>query len=295
MATDDVDDFLANIGSRRAQDAAGASLDDTSYLRAFGLRLMNARTRAGMSRRLLARESGVSHRYVTLAERGEGNVSILILRSLARTLAMPLHHLLETPAAAPFDHITATLSPAQIAAAQTLLTRHFAPGANPARAHRIALIGLPGAGKTVLGRMLAEARGVPFIEFADHVATATGQAMPEVFQRFSQPAVQRLERRVLEQLLASTGPAVLAIGETVPTSPAAFTMLLRGCRTIWFRATPAELVRRAATHPAGRRSAADLLTVLATHEDSFQRADAVLDTTGRSLAESLAGLIALAT
>jgi XRE family transcriptional regulator, aerobic/anaerobic benzoate catabolism transcriptional regulator len=67
---------------------------DETYLRYVAERVREQRRARGMSRRELAETAGVSDRYVAQIESGRGNVSILVLRKLARALDVPMEHLL---------------------------------------------------------------------------------------------------------------------------------------------------------------------------------------------------------
>src|SRR5258707_13488291 len=67
---------------------------ERGYLAALGDRLREARARRGMSRKLLARDSEESERYLAQLEAGHGNVSILLLRQIATALNLSLTELL---------------------------------------------------------------------------------------------------------------------------------------------------------------------------------------------------------
>src|SRR5271168_3455475 len=82
-------------GTRRQVRPSGAGTGPDSYLRRVGERVRNARNRRGMARKDLARESGVSERYLAQLEAGQGNVSILLLRGIADALAVPLATLVQ--------------------------------------------------------------------------------------------------------------------------------------------------------------------------------------------------------
>jgi shikimate kinase/3-dehydroquinate synthase len=75
----------------------------------------------------------------------------------------------------------------------------------------IVLVGFMGAGKTTVGRLLAAAVGVPFLD-SDHVIEArTGRAIPEIFAADGEPAFRALEHEVIADLLR--GPdVILALG-----------------------------------------------------------------------------------
>ena len=60
------------------------------YLRLLGERIREARARRGMTRKILARDSGVSERYLAQLESGHGNMSIILLRQVAQAMGLPL-------------------------------------------------------------------------------------------------------------------------------------------------------------------------------------------------------------
>src|SRR3977135_1628100 len=68
--------------------------EERDYLPILGERVREARARRGMSRKLLARDSEVSERYLAQLEAGQGNISILLLRQIASALNLPLTELL---------------------------------------------------------------------------------------------------------------------------------------------------------------------------------------------------------
>ena|ERR1700733_14130319 len=67
-------------------EAATAGL----YLHQLGTRIRGARSRRGMTRKILARDSGVSERYLAQLETGKGNISITLLRRVAEAMGLPL-------------------------------------------------------------------------------------------------------------------------------------------------------------------------------------------------------------
>src|SRR5207248_3671787 len=81
---------------------------ETEFLRLLGERIREARARRGMTRRILARDSGVSERYLAQLETGQGNISILLLRDIARALDLPLEALVLEGADPPLDLVHAT-------------------------------------------------------------------------------------------------------------------------------------------------------------------------------------------
>src|SRR5438067_8898846 len=143
--------------SAGAVDSADA---EQAYLAILGERVREARARRGTTRKTLARDSGVSERYIAQLESGQGNMSILLLRQIASALDTPLESLvMETAEPPELAHAIALLRglpDAQAARACRLLVTQLSGEPLDNRHARIALIGPKGAGKSTLGAMLAE-------------------------------------------------------------------------------------------------------------------------------------------
>lgn len=251
------------------------SADDTAFLAALGQRVRLLRARRGMTRRILAARSGVSERYISAVESGTGNGSILLLRALAKALHVEIRRLLE-------DEAESSTPP---------ITR--APGFR----HRIALIGLRGAGKSTLGRLLAGHLGVPFLELDREVEQEAGLGLGEIMELHGQPGFRRLERAVLDRLVVAYPAAVLEAGGGIVAETTTFDRLLATCLTVWVKASPEEHMQRVIDQGDlrpmrdNRRSMEDLRTILASRESLYARADIPLDTSGRSVGAALGGLI----
>src|SRR5450756_1496185 len=122
-------------------------------LHLLGERVREMRARRGMTRKILARDSGVSERYLAQLETGQGNISILLLRQIAQALDTPLQALVLDGPEPPVDLVHTTeflrrLPAAELVEARRLLVEHFGGVDLYARRGRIALIGLRGAGKS---------------------------------------------------------------------------------------------------------------------------------------------------
>ena len=280
--------------------------EDGAFLAGVGRRVRELRARRGMTRKILARDSGVSERYLAQLEGGEGNASLSILRRVARALDVPLE-VLVTDAPEPAAELTQAievlrrLDPEQLAEARSLLLRTFGDAAAKGREGRIALIGLRGAGKTALGELLAERLGVPFIELDREIERVSGVALATIFDFYGQAGFRRLERRCLEQILEEHPRFVLATGGSLVSEPATFERLLETCWTVWLKATPAEHMSRVVAQgdmrpmAGNRESMQDLQRILAVREPLYRQADATVDTSGKPIAQSLEALtVALA-
>src|SRR5579863_6124538 len=133
---------------------------EAQYLRLLGDRIREARARRGMTRKILARDSAVSERYLAQLEAGQGNISIVLLRQVAHAMGMPITDLVREGPDRPVElslliQTLSRLEPQELAQARKLLTDAFGAAAERERRHRIALIGLRGAGKSTLGALLA--------------------------------------------------------------------------------------------------------------------------------------------
>ncbi|MGB8819128.1 MAG: shikimate kinase [Rhizobiaceae bacterium] len=75
----------------------------------------------------------------------------------------------------------------------------------------LVLIGLMGAGKSTIGKRVAQMLGVPFIDADTEIEAVSRMTIPELFERYGEPEFRDLERRVIRRILR-TGPKVLATG-----------------------------------------------------------------------------------
>jgi shikimate kinase len=99
----------------------------------------------------------------------------------------------------------------------------------------IALVGLMGAGKTSIGRRLAQRLGLPFIDADAEVETAAGTTIEEIFQRHGEAAFRDGERRVIARLLDQP-THVLATGGGAFMDPSTRALLKARSITVWLRA-----------------------------------------------------------
>lgn len=109
----------------------------------------------------------------------------------------------------------------------------------------VVLVGLMGAGKSSVGRRLAETLGAPFRDSDDEVAAAAGMEIPDIFATYGESSFREGERRVIGRLLEE-GPGVLATGGGAFMN--AETRALIGARavSVWIKADLDTLVERTA-------------------------------------------------
>jgi XRE family aerobic/anaerobic benzoate catabolism transcriptional regulator len=275
---------------------------ETGFLEQLGQRVRTMRALRGMSRKVLAKVSGISERYIAQLESGKGNVSIVLLRRVSDAMGAHLEDLIPADEPAPDWPVIRDLlrkaSPNQVAQAKEILAGH-AGGASAQRASfaGIALIGLRGAGKSTLGRMLAKKIGWSFVELNKEIERQNGLSVAEIIALYGQEGFRRMEQTALNQLLARKELMVLATGGGIVSEPLTFDLILQSFYTIWLKAEPEEHMTRVRGQGdlrpmADDRSAmAELRTILLSREPLYARANAVVDTAGLSVDAAAARLI----
>jgi len=280
---------------------------DRAFLSELGQRVRKMRALRGMSRKALAAASGVSERYLAQLEAGEGNLSIMLLRRIARATGAPIEDLVSDEPASPqfalLRDLLAQASPRAIETVKAVL-RADRPGESQLapqrlRANRVALIGLRGAGKTTLGRIAAERLGWTFVELNHEIERLAGFSVTEIFKLYGQEGYRKLEQRALQIVAKSPPPLLLATGGGLVAEPLTFDLLLHAFDTIWVKARPSEHMARVREQgdlrPMSNESDAmvELIAILSSREPLYARAKAALDTSGRTLEESADGLVQL--
>jgi XRE family aerobic/anaerobic benzoate catabolism transcriptional regulator len=296
---------MSAVLSRQPPLQSDASFDEAQYLGALGERVRNLRAQRGMTRKILARDSGVSERYLALLEAGEGNVSVVLLKRIAQALNVPAAELLREERGGRFaaergqlEALINRLGPAQVKRATEMFKREFAADAR-VRAGRVALVGLRGAGKSSLGALLAKRIKAPFVELDREVEREANTSLNEIFLLYGQAGYRRYERAALERVLARHERMVIATGGSIVSEPATYDLLLASCTTVWLKATPEEhmarVVAQGDTRPmkGNREAMDDLRRILDTRAALYGRADCTVDTSGQALERSLADIAAI--
>jgi XRE family aerobic/anaerobic benzoate catabolism transcriptional regulator len=274
------------------------------FLLALGARVRALRARRGMTRKALAAAAEVSERHLANLEYGVGNASILVLQQVAQALQCPLAELLgDVTTASPEWLLIRELLEQRDEATLRRVREHIGTllgtgGARAARSPRIALIGLRGAGKSTLGRVLADALDFPLVELSREIEQFAGCSIGEIQALYGQNAYRRYERRALEEAIQLYPEAVIATPGGIVSDAATFNQLLTHCTTVWLHASPQDHLKRVAaqgdTRPMAASSEAmeDLKRILAGRAAFYSKADLQLDTsaqpleaTGRALCE----------
>lgn len=117
----------------------------------------------------------------------------------------------------------------------------------------VVMVGLMGAGKSSIGRRLAQRLGLPFVDADHEIETAAGCTIEEIFERFGEAAFRDGERRIIQRLLER--PAhVLATGGGAFIDAETRARIKEAAVSVWLRADIDVLLRR-----VGRRTNRPLL------------------------------------
>lgn len=270
--------------------------DDAEFVMFVGKKVRDARSRRGMTRKMLAQEAEVSERHLAQLELGEGNISIVLLRRITNALNIPVADVFQeekskTQSDLILGHILERIPQQQFDIVVARLLREFGPD-DPARRDRIALIGLRGAGKSTLGSKLAAELNVRFIELDQEIEKDAGMALSEIFSLYGQTGYRRNEKKTLQRILHQHASAVLSIGGGVVSEKDTYDQLLAGCFTVWIKARPEEHMSRVLAQGDFRAMAdnseamEDLRRILEAREPLYRRADVQLETSGESIENS---------
>jgi XRE family transcriptional regulator, aerobic/anaerobic benzoate catabolism transcriptional regulator len=274
---------------------------EISFLEQLGQHVRTMRALRGMSRKVLAKVSGISERYIAQLEAGRGNVSIVLLRRVSHAMGAHLEDLIPhqepSPDWAVIRDLLRKATPVQVAQAKDILAGHGASMQRRGSFAGIALIGLRGAGKSTLGKLLAKKIGWNFVELNKEIEAQNGLSVAEIIALYGQEGFRRLEQSALTQLLARKELTVLATGGGIVSEPVTFDLILSSFYTIWLKAEPEEHMARVRKQGdlrpmADDRSAmAELRNILTSREPLYARASAVVDTAGLSVDAAAARLI----
>jgi shikimate kinase / 3-dehydroquinate synthase len=147
---------------------------------------------------------------------------------------------------------------------------------------RVALVGLPGSGKSAVGRALARRLGWRHLDTDELVEARAGRSVGEVFAAEGEAGFRARELAALREALAEDGGAcVLSCGGGLAAQPEAGRLLFEGAWVVWLDAADTVLLRRlgsAADRPLLRDNPGDALARLrADREAAYGRANLRVD------------------
>ncbi len=107
----------------------------------------------------------------------------------------------------------------------------------------IVLVGLMGAGKTSVGRRLAEKLDIPFVDADHEIEAAAGKSIPEIFADHGEAYFREGERRVIQRLIGN-GAQVLATGGGAFMNEETRERILKHGISVWLKASLPLLMKR---------------------------------------------------
>jgi XRE family transcriptional regulator, aerobic/anaerobic benzoate catabolism transcriptional regulator len=165
------------------------------------------------------------------------------------------------------------------------------------RARRIALVGLRGAGKSTLGRTLAQHLGWPFIELDRLVEEDYGASIPDLIEMAGTATFRRHERSALDRIITAQDAAIITTAGGIVANQENYALLLRRTHTIWIKARPEDHMSRVMAQgdfrpmAQNRAAMADLIAILEARRGDYSRAEAEIDTSGDAIEQSFAKLL----
>ncbi len=293
----EITNFRGDVVDEGAGPERSEAVD--AFIAAVGERVRKARQRKGIARRVLSDLSGVSQRYLAQLENGEGNISIGLLFKVAQALDHRVEWLVgeDDPWGSEIAKIADLYRSASSEKRQKAMAILEPGDWERLRRRRICLIGLRGAGKSTLGKRLGQDLGLPFVELNRDIEEQSGMPVTDVMALYGQEGYRRLERQALERVVATTDSVVLAVAGGIVSEPETFAFLLRCFHTIWLKAPPEVHMKRVIEQGDERPMAGnpkameELKSILTSREALYAKAEAVVDTAGRTPDESARDLI----
>jgi XRE family aerobic/anaerobic benzoate catabolism transcriptional regulator len=272
------------------------------FLSALGERVRSLRSRRGLTRKAVAQSANVSERHLANLEYGSGNVSILVLLQVAQALQCSLAELIGdvttvSPEWLMIRELLEHRDEATLRRVRAAIGEILGSGVgNISRSHRVALVGLRGAGKSTLGQRLAADLGFAFVELSREIEKIAGCSISEIQALYGMNAYRRYERRALEEAIKIHAQAIIAVPGGLVSDAATFKLLLAQCTTVWLKADPVDHMKRVVAQgdlrpmAASKEAMEDLKGILAGREAFYSKAEFSLDTSRQDLGASYLAL-----
>ncbi len=153
---------------------------------------------------------------------------------------------------------------------------------SPTLPRSLVLIGMPGSGKSTIGRKIAAALGLPFVDSDKEIEAAAGMTVPQIFAQLGEPTFRDGERKVIARLLEGER-CVLSTGGGAFMDETTRALIKQKGLSLWLKADLAILVERTSrTHDRpllqGGNPAEILQRLMAQREPIFAEADVTVIT-----------------
>ena len=178
----------------------------------------------------------------------------------------------------------------------TFRTSQPGSAVDPSAPHLI-LVGLPGAGKSTVGSVLARELGRSFLDFDAEIARREGMTIAEIFATKGEPTFRQLEHGLTEEL-KDLGGMVLAPGGGWVARPDTVAIIRPPSRMVYLRIRPRTAINRMGRSVAGRpllsrpNPVAELERLLQQRRSAYESADYVVDVERVAISEVVRRIVA---
>jgi XRE family aerobic/anaerobic benzoate catabolism transcriptional regulator len=261
----------------------------TNLLIRLGQRVRNLRKQKDLTIKELANITGLSLRFLSQVEAGEGNIALSRLAQIANALEIGLSELLldVEEGRSNADHLRSEIDAMLAGRSETeliLAKRLLKMALGETQRNAIALLGLRGAGKTTVGKRLAAKLAVSFCELDERIEDMAGLSLSEIFAIHGETYYRKLEAQALVDLLARSQSTIIALPGGIVNNPEAFQFTKEHCITIWLKAHPEDHMERVLAQGDRRPMAnrpnamAELQAILTAREPFYRQATITVDT-----------------
>ena len=161
----------------------------------------------------------------------------------------------------------------------------------------VVLIGLPGAGKTTVGGLVAERLGIPFVDVDAVIARREGRPVLAIFAEHGEAAFRDMERQEVRRVLGRD-PAVLAPGGGWAAQPGAVAEARQHALVVYLRASAETATKRVGPENRATLMSGDpgelMRELLRDREAAYLEAEATIDTEHLELAAVVDAVVRLA-
>ncbi len=253
----------------------------------FGQRVRARRQALGQTLKAVSQASGISERYLILAEQGGANLSLSKLRALAAALDLPLSALVSEGPRGELDAVLSERTLAEQAEIAAWVRGRFQRAQRPL----LALLGVRGAGKSTVGQALARRLGCGFLELDTRIEQLADLSLAEIFAVHGEAYYRRLEQAALADLIRAGDHLVVATGGSIVTDVVNYARLRECAVTVWLRALPEEhwdrVIRQGDRRPMQDHPHAlgELRALLSLREPLYRQATLTIETSGKTVTE----------
>lgn len=155
----------------------------------------------------------------------------------------------------------------------------------------IFLIGMPGSGKSSLGRALARETGYPLIDLDTYIVQKEKLSIPQLFKTKGEEYFRAAETSALREILEKKANGIVAVGGGTPCYNNNMKLMQNGGKTVYLKAETETLAQRIENDPAerplfsklkGAKLREKIASMLAYRQKFYKQAPLILDTENKS-------------